>query len=68
MGITDTGDQRTSRCGANPLQFHQSLAAVIRFCHSGQDPVIFSDVIFNAINVFQQIINALLNNSRLRRS
>lgn len=66
MGITDTGDQRTGRCGTNPFQFHQSLAAVIRFCHAGQDPVIFSDVIFNAINVFQQIINALLNLKRQR--
>jgi len=59
--ITDTGDQRTGRCGTNPFQFHQSLAAVICFCHAGQNPVIFSNIIFNTINVFQQVINTLLN-------
>lgn len=64
--ITDTGDQSTGCCGANPFQFHQPLAAVIRFCHAGQDPVIFSNVMFNAINVFQQVINTLLNLKRQR--
>lgn len=69
MCITDTGDQRTGRCGANPFQFHQLLAAVIGFCHTGQNSVIFSNVIFNVINVinvFQQIINTLLNLKRQR--
>jgi hypothetical protein len=57
MCITDTGDQRTGRCGANALQFHQPLTAMICFGHAGQNSVIFSDVIFNASNVLQQIIN-----------
>lgn len=61
MGITDTGGQRAGRYGTNPYPFLQSLAAVIGFCHAGQDPVIFSNVIFNVIKVFQQVINTLLN-------
>jgi len=53
MGITDTGNQRTDRCGSNPFQFHQSLAAVVSFGYMGRNPVIFSYARFNAINVFQ---------------
>jgi hypothetical protein len=64
MGITDTGDQCTGRCGAYSLQLHQPLTAVISFSHAGQKLVIFSDVSFNAINVLQQIINTLLNLKR----
>nr|QMV81649.1 hypothetical protein [Leclercia adecarboxylata] len=40
---------------------HQPLTAMICFGHAGQNSVIFSDVIFNASNVLQQIINTLLN-------
>lgn len=42
---------------ANPFQLHQPLTAVVSFGHTRQDPIVFSDVIFNAINVFPQIIN-----------
>ena len=61
MCITNTGDQRAGCCRTNSLQLHQSLAAVISFGHTGQNFVIFSYVSFNAINVFQQIIDTLLN-------
>nr|UNJ79784.1 hypothetical protein [Raoultella ornithinolytica] len=37
---------------------------MICFGYVGQNSVIFSDVSFNAINVFHQIINTLLNLKR----
>lgn len=55
MCITVTGDQRTGRCGANPLQFHQPLTAMICFGHVGQNSVIFSYVGFDASNVLQNL-------------
>lgn len=61
MCVTDTGDQRTGRCVANALQFHQPLTAMICFGHAGQNPIILSYVGFDTTNVLQQIINTLLN-------